>query len=80
MSKFTERMGWDEVSHGWKHWIVWFLLVVAVGTAEELVHLERYYNTQWPHLLALAVVLYFLAKWIVGPDKKKKSKQEEQDD
>lgn len=71
MNKILDRMGWYDLSHSTKHWIVWFLLVIGVGTVLELIPMK--YELRWPHMIALAIIVYFLAKLIVGKPKEKET-------
>lgn len=57
------RSGWSEQKHGTRVWIVWFLILVAIGLVFELT-IE---DLPWAVLIAVAMVTRFMAKYIIGP-------------
>lgn len=67
MNRVLDRMGWYEMQHWIKHWIVWFLLVVIVGTIVEAIPWD--YEFQLPHTISLALSTYLTARLIVGKKK-----------
>lgn len=62
-----DRSGWTATEHSTKIWIVWFLLLVIIGT---IIELFTKADLNWVYLLAIAIVSRFAARFIVGPKKK----------
>lgn len=76
MSKITDRMGWYSISWSARLWVVWFLLMVGIGTLLDFVVPETY-DVAWLQWVALALVCILLSRLITGPSKKKSNEEEE---
>lgn len=62
-----DRSGWTTTEHSSRIWIIWFLVLVIIGTIIEYIIKA---DLNWVYLVAIAIASRFIAKLIVGPEKK----------
>lgn len=76
MSKLTDRMDWYGMRYTTRLWIIWFLLLVAIGTLLDFIVPETY-TVDWMQWLAISIICVLLSRLIIGPSKKKLNEEEE---
>lgn len=65
--RVQDRAGWPDIKHSTRMLIVWFLILAIVGALLEL-FAKKLSGGEW---FAIVIVSHFIARFIVGPEKKK---------
>lgn len=77
MNRLLKRMRWHDISYDVRFWMVWFLLLVGIGTVLEFV-IPGTYDVDWMQWVALALLCLLVSRLIIGGPSKKKSNEEEE--